>query len=158
MAKDKQKITSNQADIFQQLAKANEIEASEACDLDIGPELQGSINSAIREAKKRGFSRDRIVERMNLCLQDIEKSVTTRQLNAWTAQSKEFSEFPARFIPAFCWATSSILPVLALANAIHHDLVDGREHKAMELGLALVQSAGLARKANALKQELGGGL
>lgn len=158
MVNSDEKTTSIQGDIFQQLAEHDAIEAADAFDLDIGPELSGAVNQAIRQGKKQGLSRDRIVERMNLCLPDMEKEITLRQLNAWTAQSKEFHEFPARFLPAFCWATGSILPVLAIANAINHDLVDGREHKAMELGNTLVESARLTRKAKALKQQLGGDL
>lgn len=158
MAKVQQKTTSIQADIFQQLAEHSALEAADAVDLDIGPELAGAVNSAIRAAKKQGLSRDRIIERMNLCLPDMEKPLTLRQLNAWTAQSKEFHEFPSRFLPAFCWATGSVLPLLAMANAINHDLVDAREHKAMELGNTLVESARLSRKAKALKDFLGGEL
>ncbi len=158
MAKTQEKITSVQQDIFQQLAEQTAIEAADALDLDIGPELQGAVNSAIRVAKKHGLSRDRIIERMNLCLPDMEKEITLRQLNAWTAQSKEFHEFPARFLPAFCWATGSILPILAMAQAINHELVDLRESKALELGQTLVEVAQLKRKETALKKQLGGTL
>lgn len=156
MAKTAKKITSIQGDIFQQLAEQTAMEAADAVDLDIGLELLGAIHTAIRDAKKRGLGRERIVERMNLCLPDLEKPLTLRQLNAWTAQSKEFSEFPARYLPAFCWATESVLPILAMAQSINHDLVDLRESKALELGKTLVESANLSRRAKTLKQQLGG--
>jgi len=156
VAKDKQSFTGNQVDIFQQLAKETALEASTAVDLDIGPELQGAINFGIRESKKRGLSRERIVERMNLCLPDLDKPITLRQLNAWTASSKEFSEFPARFLPAFSWACGCTVTIQVLAQAVNHDLVDRREKIALELGQTLVQSANLTRKANDLKKQLTG--
>lgn len=156
MAKKQSIFTSIQTDIFQQLAEKDALEAATAVDLDIGPELQGALNACIREAKKRGLSRERIVERMNLCLPDIEKPITLRQLNAWTAQSKEFSEFPARWLPAFCWACGGVATVQVLAQTIGFDLVDRREKIALELGQTLVESAQLTRKANSLKKQLTG--
>lgn len=156
MANSDKSFTSNQLDIFQRLADEDALEASTAVDLDIGPELQGAINFGIRDSKKRGLSRERIVERMNLCLPDLDKPITLRQLNAWTAQSKEFSEFPARFLPAFSWACGCTLSVQVLAQAVNHDLVDRREKIALELGQTLVQSANLTRKANGLKKQLTG--
>lgn len=156
MAKTDKKFTGNQVDIFQQLAEQTALEAATAVDLDIGPELQGAINFGIREAKKRGLSRERIVERMNLCLPDLDKPITLRQLNAWTAQSKEFSEFPARYLPAFSWACGCTVSIQVLAQAVNHDLVDRREKIALELGQTLVESAQLTRKAKSLKQQLTG--
>lgn len=156
MVKTNKSFTSNQADIFQQLAQETALEAATAIDLDIGPEMQGAINFGIRESKKHGLSRERIVERMNLCLPDLEKPITLRQLNAWTAQSKEFSEFPARYLPAFSWACGCTLTIQVLAQAVNHDLVDRREKMALELGQTLVQSANLTRKANEIKKQLTG--
>lgn len=156
MAKRREKFTSIQGDLFQRLAEQDALEAMTAQDLDVGPELMGALHLAIREAKKRGLSRERVVERMNLCLPDMERPVTLRQLNAWTAASKEFHEFPARYLPAFCWATGSIAPLLVLAKAIGHDLVDSRDLRALELGTKLVDRARLSRDINEIKRELEG--
>lgn len=152
MAKRRENFSSEQADLFQRLTTdALEVNAQ---DLDIHLELLGAINEAIREGKKRGLSRERIVERMNLCLPDLEKPITVRQFYAWTAQSKEYSEFPARYLPAFCWATGSILPLVALAKAINYELVDRRDRAALELGTKAVQHAQLAREISHLKKQL----
>lgn len=156
MAKRGQNSSSIQPDLFQQLAEQDALEALSAQDLDIGPELMGALNLAIREAKKRGWSRERLVERMNICLPDIERPITLRQLNAWTAQSKEYHEFPARYLPAFCWATGSIVPLLVLAQAIGHDLVDARDQAALALGQKLVAQAQISRDINQLKRTLEG--
>lgn len=156
MAKRRESFSTIQGDLFQRLAEQDALEAMAAQDLDIGPELQGALNLAIREAKKRGLSRERIVERMNLCLPDMEKPVTLRQLNAWTAASKEFHEFPARYLPALCWATGSIVPLLALAHAINHDLVDRRDQAALALGQKLMEQVQISRDVRKLKQTLEG--
>lgn len=155
MVKRRKLISSIQGDLFQQLAEQTALEAQQAQDLDINLELMGAINQAIREAKQRGMSRERIIDRMNLCLPDLERGITLRQLNAWTAQSKEYHEFPARYLPAFCWATGSVLPLLMLAQAIGHDLVDRRDQVALELGQKLVAQAQLTRDVNSLKKLLG---
>lgn len=153
MAKRRAVSTSVQGDLFQQL-EAPALAAQRAQDLDIGPELLGAVNQAIRLAKRDGLSRERIVERMNLCLPDAERPVTLRQLNAWTAQSKEFHEFPARYLPALCWATGSLLPLLTLAQALGHDLADRRDQAALELGQKLVHQARLGRDVKLLKKML----
>jgi hypothetical protein len=155
VVKRRKLISSIQGDLFQQLAEQTALEAQQAQDLDINLELMGAINQAIREAKQRGMSRERIIDRMNLCLPDLERGITLRQLNAWTAQSKEYHEFPARYLPAFCWATGSVLPLLMLAQAIGHDLVDRRDQVALELGQKLVAQAQLTRDVNSLKKLLG---
>ena len=93
---------------------------------------------------------------MNLVLPDQERAITARQLNAWTAHSKEYHEFPARHLPAFCWATGSIAPLLVLAQAIGHDLVDGREQAALDLGERLLAHARLGRDIRNLKKTLEG--
>lgn len=152
---NKPKFTTKQADLFQQLEQPTELAAD--ADLNINLELLGAINTAIRQAKARGLSRDRIVDRMNHHLGGTEQEpiLTLRQLNAWTAVSQEYKEFPARYLPAFCAATDCDLPLRVLAHAIKRDLVDNREAAALRLGESLVESARLAREQRDLKRTLG---
>lgn len=156
MARRRSDFSSVQGDLFQRLTEQDALEALQAQDLDIGPELLGAVAQAIREAKRQGLSRERLVDRMNLCLPDADKPITLRQLNAWTATSKEYHEFPARYLPAFCWATGSVLPLLVLAGAVNHDLVDRRDQVALDLGQKLVRHAQLGREVNKLKKLLEG--
>jgi hypothetical protein len=153
VAKRKKSFSADQGDLFRQL-ETPALEALNAPDLDIGPELLGAINLALREARTRGLSRERIVERMNQCLPD--RKVTLRQLYAWTANSKEDHPFPAEYLPAFCWAAESIAPLLALAQAVGHDLADAREQAALALGERLVHHARLGREISQLKKTLEG--
>jgi hypothetical protein len=156
VAKTRKSFTPIQPDLFQQLAEKTALEALTAQDLDIELELMGAVTHAIREAKKTGHSRERIVERMNLCLPDADERITLRQLNAWTAASKEHHQFPARYIPAFCWATQCLQPLLILAQCIGYDLVDHRDQIAAELGNKQVVVARTQREIRQLRGMLGG--
>lgn len=146
----------NQGDLLAALDQPAVIDSPNAADLDIGPELLGAMNTAIREARSRGLSRERIVDRMNLALPERAKAVTLRQLNAWTATSAEFHEIPARYMPAFCWATSSDAPLRVIANVLGLDLADRREAAAQRLGDNLVAEVRLKRERRVLTQVLGG--
>ena len=157
MAKSKQLSTRIQADMFQQLAERTAIEAKEAPFLDINLELMGGINKAIREARVNGMSREHIIERMNLCLDAADK-VTPRQLNAWTAASKETHNFPSRYLPAFCWATQCMQPLNMLVQCLGYQLVDGRDQLAVEYGNALLEDAQTKRKIKQLQTLITGGL
>ena len=144
-----------QGDFFQQLESLAVLTRKNAPPLDIGPELLGAINTALREARARGLSRDRIVDRMNACLPERERPVTKRQLDSWTAVCKEFHPFPVDCLAAFCWATGSDEPLRVLARALGFDLVDAREQAAKELGEAQVAIARLRRKSGELTKRLG---
>lgn len=154
--KDPSLFASIQSDLFQQVDEAPAVQ--KGSDLDINLELLGACNTAIREAKARGLSRERIVDRINELLPGLPRLITLRQLNAWTAASQaEFKPFPARFLPAFCAATECDLPLRVLAQTICRDLVDAREVAALQLGQTIAESARLARVRSALlKQTLGG--
>lgn len=143
-------FTGIQPDLFQQV----QAEAPQPVDLDVNLELLGAISHALREAKQRGLSRERVVDRMNEMLP--ERGITKRQLDAWTAFSQEHKEFPARYLPAFCFATGCDLPLRVLAQPIGRDLVDARELAAKRLGENLIETARLARERGALKTALGG--
>lgn len=152
-AKAAENFSGVQGDLFQRLE-----EPSDPCpqaDLDIHYELLGAISHCIREARSRGLSRERIVDAMNRLLPELERPLTVRQLYAWTASSKEYSEFPARFLPAFCAAVGSPLPILVLARAIGRELIDAREVAAKRLGEAQIEAARLKREARELLRELG---
>jgi hypothetical protein len=146
-------VPTDQPDLFQCLDQP--ATPSAGADLDIGPELLGAINTALRLARGRGLSRERVVDAMNRLLPDLDKPLTVRQLNGWTAASDEFREFPARFLPAFCSATDCDLPLTVLAQAIARELVDSREAAAKRLGEHHIQMARLKRELRALQQELG---
>lgn len=155
MAKRPRTFSPDQGELFQRL-ETPALEAANAADLDIGPELLGAVHEALREARRRGLSRERIVDRMNAALPELERPITPRQAYAWTAQSKEFHELPARYLPALCWALGSDLPLRVLAGALGYELVDRRDAAALRLGQLSVTRAQLTREERALREQLGG--
>lgn len=150
MAKPPKSSATNQGDLFQQLERSA-LAADNAPDLYLAPELLGAMAAAMRQS---GMSRDQVVDRMNLCLPADER-VTRRQLDAWMARSKEFHKTPAAWLPAFCWATRSILPFQALLQPLLFDVVDRREQLVLGLGQALVEKAQATRKEKELRKQLG---
>lgn len=152
LAKRRERFSANQGDLFRRL----ETEPVPGADLDVNFELLGAVTACLREARNRGLSRERVVDRMNALLPEADRPITKRQIDCWTANSKEYSEFPARYIPAFCAAVDSPLPILVLARAIGRELVDAREAQAKRLGEAQVEAARLKREALRLVKELGG--
>ena len=146
-------FTPDQGDFFPGLAEP--WDAGNAPALDLGAELIGALCGALREARDRGLGRERVVDRINLCLAPDQR-ITLRQLNTWTAPSAEGKRFPAEYLPAFCWATGSLAPFAALLAPIHHEPIDRRDQLAAELGRAEVEAARLRRSANDLRKRLGG--
>lgn len=151
--KPEQFFTPNQGALFPTLDQP--WDAGDAPTLDLGAELLGALCGALREARDRGLSRERIVDRMNLCLAP-DQHVTLRQLNLWTAPSADGKRFPAEYLAAFCWATGSMAPFAVLLAPIHHEPIDRRDQLAVELGRAEVEAARLRRAAGELRKRLGG--
>lgn len=153
LTRNRDSFASDQPDLFQHLSEP--ARPAPGADLDLGPELLGAIHTALRMARTRGLSRERIVEAMNRHLPElVERPITLRQLNCWTASSKEFSEFPARYLPAFCSATDCDLPLRVLAQALGRELIDARDLVAKQLGETQAELCRLRREANALTRSL----
>jgi len=155
-ANGRDSISTDQPDLFRQLERPT-LSSAPALDLDIHYELLGALNTAIRQARTAGLSRERIVDAMNRLLPELDKPVTLRQINAWTAASKvEEHTFPLRYLAAFCSATNSEEPLRVVAAALGFGLVDAREMEAQHLGENLIQSARLRRVIREQQTRLGG--
>ncbi|HEC12304.1 MAG TPA: hypothetical protein ENI80_03500 [Acidiferrobacteraceae bacterium] len=158
MEKEDKKFSGNQPDLFQQLeGRQAALYDDNAPDLDIEFEFIGAVKYAIREAKKHGVSRDRIVDRMNQCL-PTDKHITKRQLDSWTANSKEYHKFPAEYLPAFVWAVRGVISAIeVLTRALGLHVIDETEYLATELGKTVTRKAALAVQERILKTKLGTG-
>lgn len=151
MEKTSEKFT---PDLFDCLAGDAVLHSANAPDLDIEVELLAAVKVALKQAKKLGQSRERIVERMNLCL-PAAQHVTLRQLNAWCAESKEFSHFPAKYLPAFIWACMGVVaPLSVIAGALGLGLLDEDEQLATELGKTLQLEAELKQRKRLLQARI----
>lgn len=161
MEKELENITSNQngtvqPDLFQRLIDHEpDYLAANAPDLDIEQEFMGAIKYALRLAKKNGLSRERIVDRMNLCLPES-LYVTKRQLDAWCAESKEYHHFPAIHLAAFTWATNGVIsPLKVISEALGLHLVDENQIMAAELGKTMLIKVNASKTEREIKQKFG---
>ncbi len=156
MEKEQEKITSIQPDLFQRLMDHEpDYLSANAPDLDIEQEFMGAIKYALRLAKKNGLSRERIVDRMNLCLPE-ELYITKRQLDAWCAESKEYHHFPAIYLSAFVWAAGGIIsPLEILSQALGLHLLDEHEQLASELGRSMLAKVQASNTEKRIKKQFG---
>ncbi len=157
LPKGRRSFSSDQAELFpSHLAAPNRLDSPNAGNLDIHHELIGACAAALKAARERTWGRDRVVDRMNEALPETERPITLRKLNSWMADSKEFHDFPVRYLPAFCWATGSDEPLRVLAHALGLALVDERELAVQRLGDLQVQGFRQRRETAALLKTLGG--
>ena len=156
MDKTQKKLTSEQGDLFQQVVDHTPAHLSDnAPDLDIEMELMGAVQFALREAKKYGLSRERVVDRMNQCLPEHDR-ITKRQLDGWCAKSAEHRPFPAKYLPAFCWAVRGVIaPVEVITRALGLHVIDAQEYAATELGKTVLDKTRLTQRERQLKNILG---
>ncbi len=148
-------MTAFQPDFFQQHL-STVIHDENAPDLDIKMELLGAINYALRTARQNGISRERVVDRMNLCITDKAEQITVRKLNGWTAQSAEDRDMPAKYLPAFMWATLGVTdPLRVIVTAIGMGIANGEDQQAAELGYTLLTQADARQKQTRLKKQFG---
>lgn len=156
MAKKEKSLTSNQVDLFQQVVDYTPAYRSEnAPDLDLRDELMGAISYCLREARKQGISRERVVERMNLCLPESDR-VTMRQFNGWTANSAEYREFPLIYIGAFIWAClGNYTPLVVLLQPIGLHITDDEELQVQALGEIVMERKRLMERERQLRNKLG---
>jgi len=125
----------DQGDLFMRLSNHEpDYLAANAPELDIEQEFMGAIKHTLRTARKHGLSRDRIVDRMNLCLPE-DLYVTKRQIDAWCAASQEYKHFPAIYLAPFIWAVGGIVsPLEVITRVLGLHVIDEHEQMAAELG------------------------
>lgn len=87
--------------------------------LNIDHQLRRAVSEALKQCP---LSRYQVAARMSeLMGSDITKSM----LDTWTAESKEQHRFPAAYLPAFCTATNSRLPLEIITRATGGFLMPG---------------------------------
>lgn len=153
MVKSEKNISGKTGDLFQQL-ETPALDNDNAPPLSLNQELRGAIKQAERLARRHyGYSREIIIDRMNLCLDENDK-VTKRKFDAWMAESKEDHNWPAAWLPAFCWAAKTITPFQALLDPIDHEAIDVRDRHAFRLGQLQIEKSQLSREERSLKRRL----
>jgi len=129
--------------------------AGNAPDLDIRDKLRVFLKEALTLARKNyGLSRDRVVDRINLCLAE-EDQITERQLNGWLAVSAEDRPFPLHILPAFIWATrGNLSPLEVVTESLGLHLMDHQEVIAARLGENIINKTRAAKEERELRNLL----
>jgi len=155
--KNNNSFTSDQPDLFQQVGGMTPTHLSDnAPDLDIRLELLAGIKEALRQAARHGLGRERIIDRMNLCLPD-ESQITKRQFDGWTAKSSEDRPFPAEMLPPLIWALRGVLtPLEVITKALGLHVIDEQEALAKQLGETILTKTQIAQQERFLRNKLGG--
>jgi hypothetical protein len=154
-AKRPRDFSSNQGDLFPGLDQPPVIHRPNAPDLTVAAEFLGKVDGAMRRAcSSRNLSRARIADRMNLALPGLKKPITKRMVDSWMADSKEFHQLPAIYLPAFCWAVEDHSAMEVLVSALGNEMVDAEELAAKEIGQATVEIAVKRRRMAQLTKRL----
>jgi hypothetical protein len=102
--------------------------------LNVTSDLKKALQRAIKDC---GLSRIQIADRMNELLQKegMDEEVSLDVINSWTKDDPK-RLIPTKFIPFFCEATSSILPIVAMARINGATVIKGELVQILEIGLA----------------------
>lgn len=120
MANPPKKIDTRQMDLFAYIARLRDPGEDEGR-LNVREALRRALNRAI---KAFSGSRYEIAGAMSHLLGvEISKSM----LDSWTAESKCGNRIPAEYIPAFCEATGSRIPLMVLNEAAGNISLPGPE-------------------------------
>jgi hypothetical protein len=112
--------------------------------------VRGVLADSIKTCNK---SRDQIAEAMTFALG---REITTRQLNAWTAESREDYRFPSEFDRAFCFATGDDRLLRCRAELAGYKVISTEESDLLELGRNYLIHKRAAEKMAQLERQLQG--
>lgn len=93
-------------------------------------------NLIASEIKESGLSRDQIADRMT---ENAPRPVSARQLNAWTAESREDWLFPAEMILPFCEAVGRHKLLAEFVKRAGFRMVGTEEERLLRIGRAWEQ-------------------
>jgi hypothetical protein len=118
--------------------------------LDDASVVRGVLVDSIRRCTR---SREQIAEAMSFALG---QEITVRQLNAWTAESREDYRFPAEFDRAFSFATGDDRLLRCRAELAGYKLITKDEADLLELGRQYLIRKRAAQKVEELEHKLQG--
>lgn len=138
-----------QSDFFESL-QHDPLEAENAPHLDLSLDVIQIINQCIRN---NALSRDQIIDRMNLCLRDSDKTVTKIAFNKWLSPSQA-NAIPFWVVSAFCWAAQTDAPYRAALQPIGRKVIDMRGDALREMTEARLRTAEQAKQNRALEKQM----
>lgn len=122
--------------------------------LAMGEEVRGLLVDAIRDARDKGLSRERIADGMTRV---IGEPVTVDQLNTWTATSKRGWRFPLEYLAAFAAVTGDTSLLGRVCERLGGMYLPAREAIVAKIGMAEMErrrvAAGYRWRIDGLYQE-----
>jgi len=138
-----------QQDFFESL-QHDPLEAENAPHLDLSLDVTQIINQCIRNSP---LSREQIIDRMNLCLRDSDKTVSKNAFNKWLSPSQA-NAIPFWVVSAFCWAAQTDAPFKVALQPIGRKVVDLRGDTLRELTEKRLQASEQIKQAKALEKQM----
>jgi|GEM_PF-620813 len=121
------------------------------------PALKRALNLAVRES---GLSRAQVADRLNevLALEGLrtrgrEGAVSLALLEKWLAPADTAAVMPAKFLPAFCRVTGSLLPLMALARPLGAAVIGPEDQVLLEIARTMMAERQAARRRRRLEEE-----
>lgn len=118
--------------------------------LDMALELIAVVNQCIRVCP---WSREQVIDRINLCLRESESKITKIQINKWLSPSQA-NAIPAWTLPAICWAVDSDQPFQTMLQPLRRKVVHNVGDKFRELNETKIVAAEQIRQAKALEKQM----
>jgi hypothetical protein len=113
-----------------------------------------AVRSALVESIRRsGKSRETLADEMSSL---TGTKVTTRRINAFSAESREDYRFPLELLRAFCFATGDFSLLCRIAELLGLRVIDSTEVDLLELGREMLRQKRSAEKAAMLERRLQG--
>jgi hypothetical protein len=112
--------------------------------------IRGVLGESIQRCSK---SRAQIADEMSVL---VGREVTERQLNNYTAQSREQFRWPAELTRAFCFVTGDDRLLRALPEAAGLRVIAGTEGDLLDLGRSYLTRKRAERAMSAIEQRLEG--
>jgi len=138
-----------QSDFFESL-QHDPLEAENAPHLDLSLDVIQVINQCIRNSV---LSREQIIDRMNLCLRDSDKTVTKIAFNKWLSPSQA-NAIPFWVISAFCWAAQTDAPYRTVLQPIGRKVIDMRGDTMRQMTEMNLNIAAQQREAKQLQKTM----
>lgn len=138
-----------QQDFFEALTN-DPIDAANAPILD----LSLDVIAAVRQCERNSpFSREQIVDRINLCLRGTDMVVTQAAFQKWLGKSQA-NRIPAELLPALCWALQDDYPFRVLLQPIGRKVVDMRGDTMRQMTEMNLNIAAQQREAKQLQKTM----
>lgn len=138
--------------------KARQMTLFDGRSLNVTAPLKEAMRQALADS---GLSREQVVDGMNeLCrvhgvhFTGRAKQISLDMLEKWTANSADHV-LPLKYLPLFCRATASDLPMRAVAAPLNLNVIDGDETRLLQWARMERQRRALLKEQRRLEGELG---